>query len=252
MNLKELTTHTRHRPWQLPEKGWRFYQEWNDAFFLHWQVSYEELRKLVPPELQIDLFEGNAWVSFVAFTMDKIRPRHLPSFAPVSYFHEINIRTYIKSGHKTGVYFLSMEGSKQLSCLVAKAISELPYRYSKMTRAAGYFSSCNAELNDHFSAKYTVGKTVANKDKLLIWLTERYALFQDAADFINEFEVHHVPWPVQEVDIEELSLSYPRFEKLLAGPPQLQHYSSGVQVLAWGKEKTKKARYRQKRKAGEA
>lgn len=252
MNLKQLKTHTHHRPWKLPEEGWRFYQEWNDALFLHWQVNYGELRKLVPPELEIDLFEGRAWVSFVAFTMEKIRPRYLPSFSPVSYFHEINIRTYIKSGHKTGVYFLSMEGSKRLSCLVAKAISELPYRYSKMTREAGYFSSYNLEFNNHFSAKYTVGKTIAEKEALLNWLTERYALFQDAGDSINEFEVHHLPWSVQEVEIEKLTLSYPGFQKLLAGPPQIQHYSSGVQVLAWGKEKTKKGRYRQKTESGAA
>lgn len=250
MNAKHLLTHTSHRPWELPKEGWKYYQEWNEAIFLHWQVNFEELQELVPPALEIDLFDGKPWVSFVAFTMEKIRPRYLPAFPPISYFHEINIRTYVKSGSKTGVYFLSMEGSKRLSCLVAKGVSGLPYRYSEMAREAGSFSSYNPVFNDHFSVNYKIGKKVAEKEELLNWLTERYALFQDSAEFIHEFDVHHVPWPVQEIEIEKLSLSYPRFEKLLAGEPPIQHYSPGVQVLAWGKKATKKVRYSNSKNKG--
>ena len=89
----------------------------------------------MPKELDIDLFEGKPWVSVVAFTMEKIRPKNLPSFAPISNFDEINIRTYIRSNNKTGVYFLSIEGGTKLSCKIAKGISELPYRFSKMKRS---------------------------------------------------------------------------------------------------------------------
>ncbi len=243
MKPSQLLKDTDHRPWSLANENWQFYQEWNEAIFLHWPVDYSELRKLVPPELEIDLFEGRPWVSYVAFSMEKIRPRYLPSFAPISYFHEINVRTYIKSGHKTGVYFLSMEGSKQLSCLLAKSISGLPYHFSEMERAAGSFYSKNSRFKDRFSARYAVGKTLTEKEEVLTWLTKRYALFQDIPDAINEFEVHHIAWPVQEIELKELTLSYPRFGKLLAGKPAIQHYSKGVQVLAWGKKKTKKALY---------
>lgn len=242
MKIKALLKHTDHRPWELPEKRWKFYQEWKETIFLHWQVSDDELRKLVPPELELDLFEGKPWVSVVAFTMDNIRPRYLPAFPPVSHFHELNVRTYVKAGTKTGVYFLSMEGSKHLSCLVAKAASGLPYRYSAMERAAGFFHSKNKENKEHFSVAYTPGATITAKDKLLTWLTERYALFQYTRHSINKFEVHHPAWPVQQIAIRQLQLSYPRFSRLLAGPPQLQHYSKGVQVVAWGKEKVQTSR----------
>ncbi|WP_237151154.1 DUF2071 domain-containing protein [Pontibacter actiniarum] len=89
-------------------------------------MDYDELVKLVPDDLEIDLFKGKPWVSLVAFTMEKIRSRNLPYFSPVSNFDEINIRTYVKYNNKAGVYFRSIEGGAKISCQVAKSLSELP------------------------------------------------------------------------------------------------------------------------------
>ena len=132
MNIEEILRSTDHRPWPIPTNSWSYYQEWNNAIFLHWEVELSELKKHVPKELQIDTFQGKTWVSVVAFTMEKIRPKNLPYFNPISNFHEINIRTYVKANGKTGVYFLSIEAAKRVSCLVARKISKLPYRYSKI------------------------------------------------------------------------------------------------------------------------
>ena len=93
MKIQEILKKTEHRPWSLPDANWKFYQEWNDAVFLHWQVDESELKKLVPADLEIDRYEGKSWVSLVAFTMEKVRPKFLPPFPPISNFHEINIRT---------------------------------------------------------------------------------------------------------------------------------------------------------------
>src|SRR5690606_29791822 len=134
LKIKEILQLTNHRPWKMPAEEWKYYQEWNDAVFLHWQVEPAGLREFVPPELEIDLYDDKAWVSVVAFTMQKIRPRNLPPFPPVSDFHEINIRTYVKNNNKTGVYFMSIEGGTGISCRVARTLSELPYRYSRMKR----------------------------------------------------------------------------------------------------------------------
>ncbi len=106
MRIREILKTTDHRPWEIPTETWKYYQEWNHSIFLHWEVDLEELKKLVPKELEIDLFEGKPGVSVVAFTMEKIRPKNLPSFTPVSKFDEINIPTYYTSNNKTGIYFL--------------------------------------------------------------------------------------------------------------------------------------------------
>lgn len=71
MNPSQLQKETAHRPWPLPRTKWKYYQEWNDAIFLHWPVEKKELEKHVPKELEIDTINGQAWVSIVAFTMEK-------------------------------------------------------------------------------------------------------------------------------------------------------------------------------------
>lgn len=237
MTNKELLQAVEHRPWPLPDSRWKFYQEWNDVIFLHWQVDPEQLRRYVPAELALDLKDGNAWVSLVAFTMENVRPGFLPSFPPVSNFDEINIRTYVKAGEKAGVYFLSIEAGNRLSAWLARALSELPYRYSSMARTGRHYQSANAPFGDKFSIQFSRTGHSNSKTDLDAWLTERYALFQDAAAGINKFEIHHVEWPIEAIDIATLDVHYPRFAGLLKGPPSLAHYSEGVSVLAWDREK---------------
>jgi len=237
MTIKEILSTTEHRPWPLPMSSWRFYQEWNKAIFMHWEVNYEELRKLVPKELEIDLMDGKPWASLVAFTMENIRPKNLPAILPIPTFEEINIRTYVKSNNKTGVYFLSIEASNKLSCFVAKAISELPYRFSKMARDISSFTSSNAEFGDNFQVNFQVEEEQPKKTQLDKWLTERYALFQETKRGINKFEIHHVEWPIRNININNLHYEYARFNNLLIGKPHKIQYSEGVKVVAWGKEK---------------
>jgi len=237
MKIKDILQTTAHRPWEIPTESWKFYQEWNQAIFLHWQVAVSDLEKFIPKGLTIDLFEGKPWISVVAFSMEKIRPKNLPPFPPISNFYEINIRTYVTANNKTGVYFLSIEGGTSLSCKIAKAISELPYRYSKIQRTENQYRSQNSEFNDQLDIEFSIGKEVTEKSALDIWLTERYALFQDTNTAINEFEIHHIKWPINEIEIKKAVVNYSRFSKLLKGKPDLVQYSKGVQVIAWDKKK---------------
>lgn len=220
----------------MPSRPWAFYQEWNEAVFLHWKVDVQDLRSFVPAYLEIDLFNGSAWVSVVAFFMENIRPRLLPPFPPISNFYEINIRTYIKEAGKTGIYFLSMEGSKWLSCALSKAISGLPYRYSKMQIQNRSLVSQNESFKDSIYLDYEAGNIITQKSDLDLWLTERYALSQDTGKTISTFEIHHMAWPLLELQINDLKIDYKRFDKLLNNKPDGMHYSPGVQVLAWNKK----------------
>ncbi|WP_282035545.1 YqjF family protein [Saccharicrinis aurantiacus] len=243
MTIREILNTTEHRPWKMPTEKWKFYQEWNNVIFLHWQVELSELKKFVPKELEIDLLGGKPWVSVVAFTMEKIRPKNLPSFAPISDFDEVNIRTYVKSNNKTGVYFLSIEGGKKLSCKVAKGISELPYRFSKIERGENQYKSNNSEFKDQLNVQFTVGKKITEKTELDKWLTERYVLFQDTEKSINEFEIHHLEWPIKEIEVKNLEFNYARFDKLIKSEPNKIQYSNGVKVIAWGKCRKEKTSY---------
>ncbi len=240
MSIDSILKSKGHRPWEIPSHKWSYYQEWNRAIFLHWEVEIEQLKPFVPDEIEIDLFNGKPWVSLVAFTMEKIRPRFLPPFSPISNFDEINIRTYVKSKNKTGVYFLSIEGGKKISCQIAKSLSELPYRYSKIKRSENSFQSINPKFNDQLSIEFNIENQTIIKQEIDHWLTERYALYQDSKKHINEFEIHHLEWPVNGLNIINLELKYPRFKDLIQKKPNKTQYSEGVKVLAWNKTKLDK------------
>jgi len=237
LKIKEILSSTDHRPWPIPHSNWSFYQEWNDVIFLHWQVEREELEKFVPKELELDLFDGKPWVSIVAFTMEKIRPKNIPSFSPISNFDEINIRTYVKANNKTGVYFLSIEGGTKLSCEIAKGISGLPYRYSKMSRTKNQYISTNEEFEDNLRIEFQAGDSTQTKTNLDKWLTERYALFLDDQKSIKEFEIHHLKWQIKELILKEVEFKYERFSNLIKNAPSKIQYSNGVKVIAWNKKK---------------
>jgi uncharacterized protein YqjF (DUF2071 family) len=240
MTIQHILDTINHRPWELPQGNWEFYQEWNKAIFLHYEVNIADLEHLVPKELEIDLFDGNPWVSVVAFTMENIRPKNLPALALVSNFDEVNIRTYVKFNNKSGVYFLSIEASKRLSAIIAKRVSQLPYRFSHINRAQFEFHSQNRSLNDHLDIEFKIGNKVTSKSVKDKWLTERYALFQDSPNGINQFEIHHIEWPIYQVEQLDLNLHYARFSNLIQSNADIIHYSPGVKVLSWGKESHKR------------
>lgn len=231
-NMELLLSNVQHRPWPLPKAPWRFYQEWNKAVFLHWQVTRDALRPLVPLEFELDEMDDNCWVSIVAFSMAEVRPRYFPAWAPVSDFHELNIRTYVKRNGKSGVYFLSIEAEKPLATFLCRAISGMPYRRSTMTRSKGVFQSEN-KSGSRFMVVFKPGEKIVQKSALDLWLTERYCVLQEMGGGPAIYEIHHAEWPVRDLEVELLDIDYPGLNPFFEKAPNKMHYSPGVDVLAW-------------------
>jgi uncharacterized protein YqjF (DUF2071 family) len=239
MTKKDIYNQTTHRPFAYPKRKWSYYQEWNKAIFLHWEVAPELIQPLLPKGIELDIINKKTWISLVAFDMNNIGLRNFLKLPYVSDFYEINIRVYIKCNGKPSVYFLSMEGSKSSSCKLLKSVSKFPYRYSKMKRTDSIYESNNSELNDSFFIDYNLGNNAIKKDKTDLWLTERYAVFQDHKNDIIEYDVHHAEWSIQEIKIKNLEVNYPRFNHLINNKPDRIHYSKGVEVLTWNKRNIK-------------
>lgn len=231
-----LLSPSAYREWDIPEKDWSYYQEWNNVIFMHWEVSYRDLRDLVPPELEIDSFDGKFWISVVPFTMEKIRPAYLPSFSPVSNFHEINVRTYVTSGGKKGVYFINIESEKLISTLLSRSLSGLPYEKSDIYREPGVYISNNRKKGFTLDIEYKIGNTITNKSPLMIWLSERYCLYVDREEKLYRYEIQHKEWEMKELDIEKLDINYKVGRIEINTIPDIYHYSPGVKVIAWGIE----------------
>src|SRR5262249_47404036 len=86
---------TAHRPWSMPPRPWIMAQRWHDLPFAHWPARAAELRPLIPPQLEIDQFESQAWLGVVPFRMSGVRLRGSPTVPWLSAFPELNVRTYV-------------------------------------------------------------------------------------------------------------------------------------------------------------
>ncbi|GAA4310914.1 DUF2071 domain-containing protein [Nibribacter koreensis] len=239
--IQQLLESVEHRPWALCTSPWTYYQEWNEALFFHWSVPPEELEPLLPKNLELNLLDGKAWVSVVAFTMQKIHPKKLFPLSLVSDFLEVNVRTYVSHQDKDGVYFLNIEAGKSLSAWVSKKLSGLPYEKAAMTRTVtGNFKRYQSQsLAKGFSLDitYSVGPELTNRTPLDAFLTERYSLYLERGGQLHRYEIHHLMWPLHKLQIQAGSLSYKVGQtQLMLDNVEQMHYSEGVKVVAWPRE----------------
>lgn len=236
--IQRILKQTQHRPWELPNGKWQYYQEWNNALFFHWEVPLEQLRPLVPESFPLDHSEGKYYVSLVAFSMEHIRPRNLPAVSLLSDFHEINVRTYIDLDGKKGVYFLNIEAEKVLSAFVARKLSGLPYEKADIQFAPGAYRSVNPAKGFQLDTRFALAAPIKHKTALDLWLTERYCLYLDRDNEYFRFDIHHPEWDLQHVNLEKADVNYQIGGiKLSPNDPFLVHYSKGVSVLSWKKTK---------------
>ena len=46
-----------HRPYPSPDTPWVSTQTWHDLIFMHWPLSVEAVRAVLPDELPLDTFD---------------------------------------------------------------------------------------------------------------------------------------------------------------------------------------------------
>lgn len=236
-DIADILSQTSHRPYPLPSGKWKYYQEWHKVIFAHWRASSKKILPILPEGLELDLFNGEAWVSLTAFTIKNMRLRITPAFPPLSNFHEINLRTYVLKNGIPGIYFFSLEASKAGSTLMSKVATGLPYHEADVVRNNTSYLSENIKKNFFLHLQYETKEGTVKKDLLDHWLTERYTLFHQAGDQIVGNHIHHRPWPLNEIHITHFKANYQFGNLILNMPAEKFHYSPGVKVLTWGKEK---------------
>lgn len=200
--LKQLN----HRPWLLPKKRPLLSQIWQNLLFIHWEVSFEQLRSVVPESLEIDTYDGKAWIAIVPFDMKKVTFNGIPPVPMLSDFPEINVRTYVKHGEKPGVWFFSLDVPSKFAVWTARTFFHLPYRYAKVRVTEGddgihYEHSMETAA---FTARYKPVFTDSYNDSSFeTWATERYCLYcKSRAGNLYRTEVQHQKWPLQKAEID--------------------------------------------------
>ena len=235
---------TAHRPWPLPAARPAMTMSWHDLLFLHWPIRPHLLRPLIPAALEVDTFDGWAWIGVVPFRMSGVRPRYAPALGCTSAFPEINVRTYVKARDRSGVWFFSLDATSRLAVRVARAWYGLPYydariRVENVGEGVRYHSTRvhRGSRPAEFNASYRpTGPAYRSEGGTLdYWLPERYCLFAaDRRGRVGCGDIHHAPWPLQpaEADIESNTMTEWLGITLPATNPVI-HFARRLDVVAW-------------------
>jgi uncharacterized protein YqjF (DUF2071 family) len=189
-----------------------FICNWDRALFIHYEVDPEVLQKSIPFEL--DLNQGRAFVSIVAFTMCGMRPRFGGQLTtllckPIATHGLLNVRTYIRHNAEPGIYFMSEWLENRVSVVLGPRMFGLPYRFGRLD----YRHAVDVgELRGRVEAREGMLRyrghlaksnfTECESGSLSEFLLERYTAFTAYRGRKRFFRVWHEPWRQLPVDID--------------------------------------------------
>jgi len=217
------------------------FQRWRDLAFLHWRVDAAAIAELLPEGLEVDTWEGQAWVGVVPFAMLDVSPWWSPSVPGISNFLELNVRTYVhRAGRAPGVWFFSLDAAKAIAVLLARTGWDLPYHFAGMELAREGDEVRYASTRRYpgptpatLELRYRIGEAIGEAEPGTFehFLAERYVLYAQGGKGMRIGRVHHHPYPLHRAEVLALEESMVVAARMPApiGTPHIL-YSPGVGV----------------------
>ena len=191
-----------------------FLADWLRLVFIHYAVDAERLQPEVP--FALDLYEGRAYVSLVAFVMHRLRFRRGGKAtawltAPIATHPLLNVRTYVRHGGEAGIYFLAEWLPNRLSVPLGPPLFGLPYRYGRLDyahrhearRLAGRVTvpGVPGALRYHAPVDREARYRLGEEGSLEAFVTERYTAFTAWRACRRLFRIWHPPWALTPLDL---------------------------------------------------
>ena len=231
-----------------PDRTPIMFQNWKHLLFLHWEIPFDEIREKVPRSLDIDLFEGKAYIGLIPFTLSGVRAAMTPALPGISSFHEVNVRTYVlHKGGNPGVWFFSLDASSVLAVELARMLYHLPYYPSEID-----FKPAGRTEPFRFDSRRTLGgdpaickvryaaeglAAPATPGTIDHFLIERYILYTEHNHVLRRARVHHHPYPIQRATVDSLEESVVWAAGLKhPAAPVTRHYAAEVNVKIYAPE----------------
>lgn len=203
--------------------------------FLHWRYPPDAVRPLLPRGLELDTFEGAAWVGLAPFEVRGLHPPGFPPLPWISQFFQMNVRTYVRGPDgERGIWFLSLEADRLATVAGARLAYGLPYRWAEIRvrqngaeieyKSRRHFGEGSAEI----SIRTGPGIQAAERE---IFLTARYRLYTVFLGRLAYAEVEHPPWPLQlgtAIRVQQDVIKHSGIAALNGEP--LVHFSPGVKM----------------------
>jgi uncharacterized protein YqjF (DUF2071 family) len=214
-------------------------QRWDDLFFLHWEYSAAAIQARLPAGLTIDTFEGKAYLGVVGFRMNAVRPAFLPALPWLSYFNELNVRTYVRdAAGEPGVWFFSLDCDRAPAVEIARRFFGLPYEHAAMSSGPGLTQVCCRQGETetaHYAWSAASAPQATTPGSLAFHLAERYSFFSMRGGRLVRGQVHHTPYPLSDAVASTWSDLPLRWDGFDVGgrAPDLAHCCQGVPIEAF-------------------
>ncbi|MBS4196512.1 YqjF family protein [Lederbergia citri] len=234
---------TDQRPFPLPSKPWVLTQTWNHLLFCHWRVPVELLRAHVPNHLELDLFNGEAWIGIIPFEVNHMRLHGIPEIPYLNSYLELNVRTYVKYKGTPGIYFFTLDADKWMAVIGAKIGAFLPYRHALMRMKIKenkvdfqserkHPGSLKESLDIHYQSDSDL--FLPEVESLEYWLFERYCFFITKGKHLYRGDIHHDRWRVSKAKATiHVNSMVPFLPQKYFDRQPLLHFSASKQVFAW-------------------
>jgi hypothetical protein len=214
-------------------------QRWDDLLFLHWEYAPEAMQARLPAGLTVDTFAGKAHLGVVGFRMNAVRPAFLPALPWLSYFKELNVRTYVRdAAGEPGVWFFSLDCDRAPAVAIARKLFGLPYEHATMAFGPGLALTCRrqgATEVARYAWSATSAPQAAPPGSLEFHLAERYNFFCVRGGRLLRGQVHHAPYELSQAvskDWSDLPLRWDGFD-VGGRAPDLAHCCHGVAIEAF-------------------
>lgn len=226
-----------------------FLAGWRDVVMLHFAVDAQALQREVP--FAVERFEGRAFVSLVCFTLTDMRPHRGGTlakvlFRPVGTHRYLNVRTYVRHGEETGIFFLAEWLSSRLATWFGAMPFGLPFRfgrldYSHEDPAEGVHGCVQAgegklAYQGNPTARGDARPTSGFPGSLDEFLLERYTAFTTRRGRRGFFRVWHPTWQAQrlELRVEDRSLLVNAWPWFQSAELVMAHHSRGFDEVWMG------------------
>jgi len=220
---------------------------WERLTFVHWSFDAATVQRLLPDSLEVETFDGAAWVGLVPFFMRVATPggRRVPW---ASQFCETNVRTYVRDQQgRSGIWFFSLDAARLGAVITARTTYRLPYFWSRMRleeRGDEIAYECRRQWPEPRAetsrARVRIGAPFAAQElnERDHFLTARWVLFSAAGQRTRFARAWHEPWPLLHADLIDIDDHLITATGLPAarGEP-IVHYSPGVDVRIGKPEK---------------
>ena len=216
----------------LPVRRIAMSQTWRRLTFLHWAYEPSVVRRLLPPDLALDLFDNAAWVGLIPFEIHNLRG--------IPHFPETNVRTYVVGPDGSrAVWFFSLDADRLVAVLGARARYRLPYMRAKMSvtmeGSVVRYESLRQWPHSAASSRIAVRPAERYRPEELgardHFVTARYRLYARKRGGLAYAQIEHASWPLARATLLDLDQNLIQAAGL--PPPEgaaLVHYCADLDV----------------------